>query len=656
MILTFNGIQYKHKAILWDYNPGSDSALCQLSVLEPEPDIIYSPDSIKNKLKTKGYEFINFESGAVVIANVSSMLNHFPMHPVPELNKAESPKLSRVRKEKTRSLSGGSPSSLTRKLQRTASSLSLFSGLSRSGSETHSDSSPETKRKTRKELVPETESDKAKVPVLESKNLQAQALYYKLVNHKERQDAKRQNYTSILIGQLILPDLDEAIWRQTLACKEKFIEVTEREKAQSIDWLRTATLVSRKLQLQQNELLYPIKTELVDTLERILIAFNKLFNQKHLELGIRHREVLYFYLRDAVSEAMSHSQFFEFPTEVETWPEDKRLEVFKGNKFGFEAHNMRYKRLRAEAAMIKILALMNPKISLSEVSKPISERNHRFLINLYLQIKPSYTTLTSMAKLKEADQQHFISIIQFIHGIEELSAEDAVFAKTLQNEEAEMVDINRISLKKLFDSEMQDCVAEGKKLLERYFHFLALQKFKEAILNENNAKLWSDTEQAITLIIGYDKALKESLAKSRKANRAYVDKQTVIDGFRSFQRLVTHYLQVTLKDEEGMLSEKIGNKATEAAIDLLNKQWTDLQIPDAKTPIPKSGYDHDFYVCQQWVEAINQKLSEIDLASLIKHPNRERYHNQFCEKVANALLEIYRDAINNYQPQGGLTL
>lgn len=664
VIIYFSGIRYKHKAILWAYDPETDSAQCQLKVLEPNEGVEYLKDRISRKLEHADYGFIKFNRGEVTVADVSKIADQYAMVPVPELNQPK-PKISPLGRKTLQKAKSTSPTttpassppsspSRIRRIQRTVSAMSVFTGMNRSQSQPEMAVIPVThksKESTGAEDETETTLLSQKKEGKKRSGRIAKTLFNNYMEEQNLQSEQRLDYQDIQLERLILKDLDVDKWRQTLACKKTFQMVTDQKHAESktVDWLRTSLLVAKQHQLEKNKALYPKKAELANVLDQILAQLNTIYNQLQPEFGPTKREALYFFLQQAVVDAMTLSSFFETPTEIESWSEQKRSEVFQGNGAWYFQLNTAFKMLRCEAMLTKFLVLLNPSLPVEAFLAPVTDEEQKMMIHIYLNVLPSYRLMNSKSlKVEEENQLRYRQVLSYIIGINQLIEGDKQFAKVFELA-MQSPSTRRLSLKAALSDETKQKVEKGHALLQRYVLFHAINQFKMAIPKQIKRGCLADIQLAKDIIIGMADTEQTFAQRNELTQGAFKSKQAVIDNYRSFHQVLTQFLEQILRPEEIEFASSLAQATTIHTIKALKQAQSKLQLEDAIPPMPMPGIDNDFYLCPKWVEGMTRELFQLDPNPLIKHPKNNKVQTLFFESISQAFVALYTQAIEDHK-------
>lgn len=514
-----------------------------------------------------------------------------------------------------------------RKVRRTKSELSLRSSGQSSPPPTvtrtvHSDKSPTIRKKT---------------PTINLDN-----------DHIISMDEGRKEYPSILIPDLIDKDLDEPVWRETLAVKDKFQELSAAKEESVSKYLRPKIAFTLSNQFSKNRKLYAAKAELLHTIEELFAEIlNPLYDKWCKTHDLNFRRALYFYLQNAVHRAMLNDKFNKDPTEFEGLSEEDIKDKFEGNtNLQFFAIN-KNRELRAKLMLAKLSFLIKLNQNPNTVVD-ICTGDSREVLKLYKVLLPFYSKLNPAIESRSIRRLRLSQIKAFIDHVNSLLEVDSELARQL--EEIDVQDSEAIHhFKDLFSATIGQSLSEAKHYINSKILLTALTSFRQNLLAEPEISIRM-TEK---LKVIREQILAVSAIEQRyreQSDQLFIMLNKIdapeIDDFRSFKDLMMTHLTSKFREKYKdadlfsqdilLISAKICDEVISSLREITDKTVTDI------IPRPPIFEDRTFYLNQEWADGVSHAIDTVEPGSLLKHPGRKKLIDAYVLAIKNAVTEYIK--------------
>lgn len=642
--------------MIWDYDPMCDSASCDFAVLGNTVSI--GKKEFIQELQRMECTSLNVTSNTVEMSGVTtSVIPMHPMFPIPELNRIQDQEESSSSPEDDETVVSSTPLKLLRK----ASSFHILRGLTRK--EHPSDSSKEKDSKD-SSSVPISESKSLSLPSLK-KPWSPPTLYRKKstttlgaplprkgsisvpqhrlstiieeANKSAVEEAEQRNgYNSVQLKNLILPDLDEHVWRETLAVRKEFQAVIKTSQSRFVDAFHTENSLVLQMSLEHSAQLYPLKAELLDEIEPLIERLDVIYNAWAEEnKTIRERKYLYLYFQDLVHEAVKTQCGNRKPTEYESLEESEKQEKFKGNPYFFDHVNHKAYEVRMHEYLLRLHCLIKKSCEVALVAPSQEGKKLLNVLNLYVEIEPQYRSFNG-----EGSRELLLNLWTFIQKVEMYIASDKrmkEFLKLMLSSGNEKNSENNP-----FSDDMRDRLKEAERILDAQLLHNAITSFKQ-LLHENKELLRTMETMLRRVETKYIEVMRLEAIQDRKKQelqRQFEDGARIIDNYRSLQHIIAQSLYEHWAADEPRIIPIIAKISTAIirTIDLeCNKYDTDEYRSYFRLPQYFTA-EKDLYVCPEWADDIYALISfSPSIKELKKHPGREKTLLNFSNELSRAI-------------------
>lgn len=668
MKIHLNHIHYKTKPLIWTYDPGTDEAICDMSVLNPELSETYFPEDIMNDLVDKNYPFITIQNGEASISRLSDFLVDYPMHPIPFMNKnlshAEeggSPRVS------PKSSPQSSPKRITRSASKLSNIMNALQARSHSSHRLRKTSSSEAEHETIEPIHEEVKTVRTSATLRAISEIEEQ-------NHLERFD-----YRSIEPEKLVLFNEDQTLWRNTFAMLGDFNDKLVKETESSSDAFLTSKLLAKQLILSVNPDIYAARGEVVKQLGHMLTALNTVFIEISDKISIYHREALYCYFQEALEEAMSVSPVISGKTEFEALNKEECTSVFKGNYFWQQATNKKALELRYKLKTAKWACLLKENQSIQLGGKLPEPYEIEQMLLTFLDTSAFEKALSKQPAISVEQRTTCSLIMNFNNKIRAFCQHQHQYRKQLKSLFSESPP-TELDFEDYFAPEIIDQVRKGLTVAKKALRYQALSVFKKELdsMEEMRSKLAPQLKEINAAIFDVTEMEVKKRLLGHKINRMLSTDRPLIVKYHSLKHLIVNILNKTLrrknKAEDYKTNMLIAENATEMIIltlslcppnvlindaikERLNKReremasWVEEILGDSKPdeltqqpvkiPTVNPSEDKNIYLSPDWVKKLSQLISNMDeLEIMKKHPGKKNA-DIFCKKLVLIMVRFY---------------
>lgn len=621
--VTFTGITYKNKELIWKYEESNNRAYL---IFDDESKS--GKNGLINYLGSENYsEHMVFNKGSIEIRNVKMFSRQFAMHHV-NTQKQESKEPDEGSHQPVFSRKNSLSPLFIRKVRRTKSEFDIRSTVK---------VSPPTLTRT-------THSEKGTPVRKEEPPVNRHSARFDTAK-----DEDRKGFLSILIPDLIDKNLDEPMWRETLAVKDKFQELSTAKEESISKYLRPKIAFTLSAQFSKNRILYAAKTELLDSIEEL---FAEILNPLYLKWCKTHdlnfRSALYYYLQNAVHRVMLNAKFNKEPTEYEHLSEDDINDKFEGNQnLQFFAIN-KNRELRAKLMLTKLSFLIKLNQNLNTVID-ICTVDSRKVLKLYKDLLPFYSKLNPAIESRAPRRVRLSQIKAFIDKVNSLLEVDAELSLQLEEINAQD-DLATHQFRDLFSRTIGQSLSEAEQYINSRILITAVTSFRQNLLAKpsNSIRL----EEKLKVIRAH--ILEVSAIEQRykeETDQLFIMLNKIdapeIDNFISFKELISTHLTSKFREKyktADLFREDIvliTKRACDEVISFISV-ITDKAVTDIM-PRPPMLQDGTFYLNQEWADGVTQAIEAVELSNLLKHPGRKKLIDAYVLAVKNAVKDYIQD-------------
>ncbi|VEG91483.1 hypothetical protein [Legionella spiritensis] len=650
MLVYFEGIVYKGKPLVWELHKNKATCLFQVAGSDEKLD----PEAVLESLAGQGITGIRIRTkkNSATIHHASKF--KYPQIPVedhPEVNKTLSPSKS------SQELSVVEPRKSSSKLRTLTRSLSNSNfGLFNKDKITPSPRSPRSAEKTLSESgMRLPDSDSEGTSDRDEEKISVRSLLDKYRKYEEGKIKRRKAYSSVALLDLFDEGMDTTKWRDTIAVRDKFSEVSGNDLKRLGATLHTHNSLLKVLQLEIGQTYYPLRNELLDQVEALLTGILNPIYQEWIEHHpIEQRPYFYSYMQRAVHEIMvANPKLSRLPTEYEQLSEEAYKERFDNNDARFEFMNHKALLLRAEGKMPLFMALTHPDYPVHAGVANVPESSIKYALRTYKNILPLYNHLVSQSFIKKSYRDRLQIMHGFVTTIKMLLEYDKSVKILFNNLEIEPK--RQLSFKDLLkDETVHECVKASANLIDRHLTGLLVHSFKEN-LAAKGPELSTDIQRRLRT---FHETMTKIMHADRNAEiqrnhllRRLEQQEPVIHEYHSFR----HFIETILTGEgsSDKKSRRHGQLAalvetiTTATIKAIAISYKDSR--EKSNVVHIRNTDTDFYLGTEWEGKIRNTLDELErkhssLTQLREHPDKEKIVNPVVAEIAGEIAKFVIEA------------
>ncbi|KTD66272.1 hypothetical protein [Legionella spiritensis] len=650
MLVYFEGIEYKGKPLVWELHKNKATCLFQVAGSDEKLD----PEAVLESLTGQALPGVRIR-----IKKNSATIRHASKYSPVLIEDHPEVKNTLSLSKSSQELSSVEPRTSSSKLQTLKRTLSNSSFSLFKDNKDKITSSPRSPRSTEKTqsgsatTLPDSDSEGASDR--DEKEISVRSLLDKYKEYEEGKIKKRRAYSSVALLDLFDEGMDATKWRDTIAVRDKFSEVSGNDLKRLGATVHTHNSLLKVLQLEIGQTYYPLRNELLDQVEALLTGILNPIYQEWIEHHpIEQRPYFYSYMQKAVQEIMvANPELSRLPTEYEQLSEEAYKKQFDNNDARFEFMNHKALLLRAEGKMPLFMALTHPDYPVHAGVADVPESSIKYALRTYKNILPLYNHLVSQSFIKESYRDRLQTMHNFVTTIKMLLEYDKsvqVLFKSLEKEP-----MRQLSFKDLLkDKTVHERVKVSTNLIDRHLTGLLVHSFKENLAAEG-PELSADIQRRLRT---FHETMTQIMHADRNAEiqRNHLQgrleqKVPVIHDYHSFR----HFIETILTGEgaSDKKSRRHGQLAalvetiTTATIKAIAISYKDSREKSNVERIRNT--DTDFYLSTEWEGKIRNTLDELErkrssLTQLREQPDKEKIVNPVVAEIAGEIAKFVIEA------------
>jgi hypothetical protein len=639
--VTFEGVTYKSKPLIWLYDEKEKSALL---AFECEPgESLFNRTKVMQYLKKSDYSKFGmvFTPNTVKITDVHKLKS---IHRMMEFEWKNTSGLS-PRKERSLTKRGLSDSKLI--------TSSFSSNSSDASSPNPYQRTPSIKEQTERFGLKNSPSTFFNKPTEEK--IKKSGLEVKDDSTKMSLVDIRKQYSSILIKDLILKRHDPEIYRLTRGVTGIMSKVSAKNaKSVSAYLLRGKSFLNEAQHDETNEM-YPEKARLTGLIATLLEHHLQpiyAFWCQDKELMVRKE--LYFFIQTAIHHIVEFNHLDSIHTELERDPEFW-IKEFSNNQARLNYAITQIYRAQAEIMFVDLRYLLDKNIPLELIITQPDPSMISEIANLHhqsLRLGDQFLNQGDVLVDTKADRKKMNRIVTIMDMINLLRP----FDKELDDK---IIQINNINSKRLSRSKgvlvniSYERLSNAEAYLKLRLKQLALYTFKElmtAELDSNPGKVGVLKEQIESIHQSIIELLK--IRHKHKKNAEMLKEllenkdELMINHFFSFRPWLENYLKLQFLEHNKSSksyqkdAEYISNRICQEIISELSKPHHPSELNTIVPQLPISS-DHTFYLCHEWTIEVNNLIESLCSTNFLKKTDNKKVVEPFIQNVVKAVVGFF---------------